>query len=661
MIRELAGKYKSIRKIGEGGMATVFLARQSGLHNFEKIVAIKTILPHLLENSEAVSMFTDEARIAAQLNHPNIIQVYDFGLEGRTFYISLEYVHGCSLHNLLTALHKTNGMLPLGLTLYIMTSVCRGLEYAHNKTGLDGKPLNIIHRDLDPQNILLGYDGQIKISDFGLAKTDIQTHKSMTGDIKGKANYMSPELLEGKKLDQRADIFALGVIFYQLVTGQKPFRKSTMAETMRAIIEGKYEPLSKACPDLPESVSQIVDKSLAIDRNQRFASVTELLSRLDRARIALAPHHEANQLAQFLAETLGEETTRPIIGPDDEDIEDLATVLPHDPTKPDSEASVDMDGPTVPPNSLDSTDSPRGGSNVSININFGRRTAWVSLALLFIVLAALLVAVFGKGLWQQTDITATTPAVIPIAESPAPPTETPPEETPAAPEPTPETTNTPVTPDSGIPAHGFVIAKVDPPGAHLFLNGSPVGKGPVVGPLKLPSGKKAYIKAELAGYTSDTKSVLVEPGKTGSVNLKLSPKGNGFVSINADVGSKVFIDGSFVGETPIGKHELSAGSHTVVFKSGLTETSITKNVKVKPNETSKVKAKFLAALNVQCEPWANVYLDSVKIGQTPLVKHNIEPGIYLVRLENPELGKQKSYTKEFHAGQTVTIHLNFAD
>ena len=235
---ESFGKYRLQRRLGVGGMAEVFLATAVGPEGFEKQVAIKRILPHLSEDPDFVTMFLDEARLVARFSHPNLVQIFDLGSVAGVFFLAMEYVNGVSLGRVLNACRAKNRRLPPDHSAKMVSMVCEGLEYAHNFTDLRGRPLNLIHRDVNPQNVMLSYDGTVKLLDFGIAKAAINLYRTRHSSIKGKAPYMSPEQIRGKKgLDRRSDVFSTGTMLFELLAGQKPFDGQTDFDLMTSILE----------------------------------------------------------------------------------------------------------------------------------------------------------------------------------------------------------------------------------------------------------------------------------------------------------------------------------------------------------------------------------------------------------------------------------------
>ncbi len=274
------GKYLIIDKIAAGGLAELFKSKVSGAQGFEKLIAIKTILPHLAQDNELIRCFIDEAKLAALLNHQNIVQIYDFGDFEGTFYIAMQYLYGKDLRRVIDRAKEKNISIDLGYSLYITSLICSGLGYAHNLKDLEGEPLKLIHRDITPQNIIITYDGDVKIVDFGIAKAAARSTLTQVGTIKGKVAHMSPEQAAGQAIDHRSDIFSTGIILYELVTGKKLFTGDTM-EILAKVRDCKFELAEIAAPNLPEKVYSIIHRALAKDPDKRYQSCAEIQSDLE--------------------------------------------------------------------------------------------------------------------------------------------------------------------------------------------------------------------------------------------------------------------------------------------------------------------------------------------------------------------------------------------
>jgi serine/threonine-protein kinase len=305
------GKYTLLQRIAVGGMAEIFLARQEGLEGFEKMICIKRIRPHLSSQVSFVRMFLNEAKLAAQLNHPNIVQIYDLGRIGESYFIAMEYITGRDMSRCIPKAEKMGIQFPLVYALKVTSSICEGLYFAHNRTDAYGKPLNIVHRDITPENVMVSFNGVVKILDFGIAKATSQIEQTRAGEIKGKLSYMSPEQCMGKQVDQRSDIFALGVVTYEWITGYKLFTGENEMAILKCIIDGKIYPPGYFKEDVPEPVERILMKCLEKDREKRYQSAWDLQYDIDQflASQEFAPSniHLANFMKQLFSDEVEQE------------------------------------------------------------------------------------------------------------------------------------------------------------------------------------------------------------------------------------------------------------------------------------------------------------------------------------------------------------------
>ncbi len=313
---EQFGKYSLVRKIGTGGMAEVFLARTSVAQGLNKTLVIKKIHTAYARSKQFVTMFVDEAKIALGLNHPNIIQVFDFGAVGDTYFLAMEYVEGMDLLRLLQEAAKARQRLPYGLSAYIVQQLAKGLDYAHRKTDEFGEPLGIVHRDISPQNILLSWDGGVKIVDFGIARAR-DVHEEQ-GVIKGKFAYMSPEQGRGEPVDCRSDVFAAGIVLFELVCA-RPLFHGKGKEALEMVKSGAIPRPRDFAPELPESLERIILKALAFHRADRFQTARDLQHELSRFSLEWGQKsgslidngHLAQTLSQLMPADMRVVTPRP--------------------------------------------------------------------------------------------------------------------------------------------------------------------------------------------------------------------------------------------------------------------------------------------------------------------------------------------------------------
>lgn len=304
--KQRIGKYILLDKLAVGGMAELYRAMITGVQGFEKLIAIKKILPHLANEEELVRSFIDEAKLAALLHHQNIVQIYDFGSLGDTYFIAMEYLLGKDCRIINGKAREKDLPLELPLALLIVSRICAGLDYAHKLKDFQGKPLNIIHRDISPQNILVTYEGDVKIVDFGIAKAASQTTMTQMGMIKGKVAYMSPEQAAGKAIDNRSDIFSCGIILYEMVTGRRMFAGDTM-HILAKVRDAQFDRPEEVRQDLPEKLLEVLYRSLAKDPANRYQTCGDMLADLDECTLQLGVLPTANMLAKYMKNLFAEE------------------------------------------------------------------------------------------------------------------------------------------------------------------------------------------------------------------------------------------------------------------------------------------------------------------------------------------------------------------
>ncbi len=269
-------RYRVVEKLESGGMAEVFRAESEGLQGFRKQVAIKRVLPHLSSKKKFISMFLDEARLSAQLSHSNCVQVFDIGVGDNAFFIVMEFVDGANLKAIIEHIKKSGRDFPVEAAVYIGLELTKGLAYAHELTDNNGTPLHIVHRDMSPPNVLITKNGEIKIVDFGLAKANSQLEKSEPGIIKGKFSYLSPEAAMGQEVDLRTDVFAVGIILWELLAGQRLFLGDTDFQTVKKVQGAVVPPISGINKKVPLELEKIINKSLARDPQQRYTTARDL-------------------------------------------------------------------------------------------------------------------------------------------------------------------------------------------------------------------------------------------------------------------------------------------------------------------------------------------------------------------------------------------------
>jgi len=268
-------QYRVLERLAAGGMAEVFLAERVGLEGFKKRVAIKRVLPHLSQKTRFIAMFLDEARVSAYLTHSNVAQVFDIGVGENAYFIVMEYVEGADLKSVMEFMRKTGRSFPVEVAVHIAEKMCEGLSYAHEAKTPEGEPLCIVHRDVSPPNVLITKYGEVKIVDFGLAKATSQLEKSDPGIVKGKFSYLSPEAAQGQDVDARADVFAAGIILWEMLAQKRLFLGENDARTVMLVRSANIPPLGPLNKEVPPELEKIIAKSLARDPDKRYANARD--------------------------------------------------------------------------------------------------------------------------------------------------------------------------------------------------------------------------------------------------------------------------------------------------------------------------------------------------------------------------------------------------
>jgi serine/threonine-protein kinase len=299
------GRYQLLAHLASGGMAEIYLARQTGIGGFEKLVVVKKILPNLAREKVFVEMFLDEAVIAAQLNHPNVVQIYDLGQSGDDYYIAMEYLEGESLGHLTSEGTRVRKPLPPGLAAGIVTQVCDGLAYAHAFEDDNGKPMGIVHRDISPHNIIVLFSGVVKVVDFGIAKAASKMHQTKVGTLKGKLAYMSPEQCMGSEVDARSDVFSLGVVLWELLTHRRLFKREVEPAMIRAIMDEPIPKVHDVRKDAPAALAAAADKALSKKPEDRYPGAAEMKADLQAYLRQESLEAGAEQIAGYAHEVLG--------------------------------------------------------------------------------------------------------------------------------------------------------------------------------------------------------------------------------------------------------------------------------------------------------------------------------------------------------------------
>jgi serine/threonine protein kinase len=530
------GRYSLIRRIGTGGMAEIWKARAIGPAGFQKVLAIKKVLPDLAQDELFVQMFVEEAKLVAGLVHPNIVQVFDFGRLDDEYYLTMEYVAGSNLAKLLVRLQKEEARLSPSVAAFVAVEACKGLSYAHRKTDSLGRPLGIVHRDVTPHNVLVSFGGDVKVTDFGIARAKSVASRTTEGQVRGKLAYMSPEQLSGQALDHRTDLFALGVILYELATGTRFFAAETEAQVYSRV--ASYKGLTAEQISLmPPQLRPVLERALKVRREDRWDDARAMEAALNsvledgslRARetlssivgsffedemgVELSEEHE--EPAHAAAGALGAMGVVP-----EGDTQKAATVVSEDPPRPPPRTESTRPGTTLVPRApvVDVSES-----NVRVPKSAGRSRSWTFLALTG--LAGLL----AGGYALQRFLPAHGPAV-----------------------PTPEST----------------IARSDTP----FPTSTPT---PVVASAHTPAPASTRTPVAIA---TRTPAIAPTPRPT---HVAVAPA-KGFLFVTSRPWVEVWVDGERIArETPLRNYELAAGKHSFRFVSP-TKAVVEKTLVVPP-------------------------------------------------------------------------------
>jgi serine/threonine protein kinase len=555
------GRYFLIDKIAVGGMAEVFKAKSFSHGGFEKLLVIKRILQHLSDNNEFVEMFIDEAKISVELQHPNIVQIYDFGRIQENYFIAMECVEGKDVKDILRKLAEKRKLLPTEYSVYIAHEMCKGLDYAHKRTDMQGSPLGIVHRDVSPSNILVSYSGEVKVADFGIAKAQISAYNTKGGVLKGKFEYMSPEQASGNTLNHQADIFATGIILHEMLTGRRLFKTDSDVKTLEKIKAADVERPSKLNPGVPKRLDDIVLRALSVNRDDRFEDARDLQNALLEFMYPATPDLTRENLGHFLTELFSAEirTERDRLETGTKVAADLREHAPE----------IDLDA--------EWEESPGSGQTLHIQPS---RTP--------LVIALIALLALGAGLvWVATQQTMRTDL------------------------------DTPVRPTQDLSAslHLQIKPDVNP---ITTIDGKVIGDGVQVIHANLIVGQEFELKVTAEGYQTFTEHYTVShlerlllpitllplPPEPVPV-LKTAPQPKkevqqppvatqeaatpGKLNVNVRGGwAEVYIDGRRVDTTPLYHHPLSAGPHTIEIVHGASGERQSRQITIFPNQTSRI-------------------------------------------------------------------------
>jgi serine/threonine-protein kinase len=556
------GRYSLVSRIAVGGMAEIWLARQVGLQGFEKFVVIKRIIDGLGADPEFVEMFLDEARIAAQLNHPHIVQIFDLGMEAGAYYIAMEYLPGEDLTTIVRAGNRQNKPMPLTYAVRIIADAAEGLNYAHAKTGPNGASLGIVHRDVSPQNLLVTYDGQLKVVDFGIAKAANRETKTIAGHVKGKTAYMSPEQARGQPLDGRSDIFALGIILFELVTRTRLFQYPDPLVALQVIASNDEIPFAHdRNPEVPLELSYIIAGALRRDITQRYSTARAFQNALEewlRGQQEVPGSAELGAYMQQLFASRIQERAQLLEAARNGELTSTRA----------RKMMVSDTGRSMPGN-------PVAPEEITLLTGKQHRWRWGAALAVLVLLAGVGVT---AALWP-------TPAPDPVVE-PVPVT------SPAPPQP---------------PMPPVLTIETDPPGARVMVDGQEVGSSPLT--LDTLVLGEHTVSASMDGRKEASRQVtLSHPGERAMVVLALAPEpvvkppdptptqpkkvAMGKLTLDTVPWTRVFLKGRKLGDTPLIDLPVPAGRHQLKLVNEEKNISTLIEVHIRAGQTTAKKLRL---------------------------------------------------------------------
>ncbi|HUB06251.1 MAG TPA: serine/threonine-protein kinase [Myxococcales bacterium] len=646
---EIVGRYRLTRKIATGGMAEIWLASADGPEGFRKRLVVKKILPHLADDEEFVRMFLDEARIAARLNHPNIVQIFDLGEADGSYFIAMEYVPGKDLRRTYQDSAKAKKTLPPELIVRVLIESAKALDYAHRATDDLGEPLHIVHRDVSPQNILVTFQGGVKLVDFGIAKAADQATQTRAGVLKGKYSYMSPEQAAGDAIDSRTDIFALGIVGYELITGFRLFKRENEVATLQAVRECKVPPPSTIARDVPKALDRIFSKALAKKPDERLATAGELALALEE--FLLAGHYAASSthLAEFMQALYPEldedSSSRPPAAPRESQSGSSARKIPIHPPEPVAPPRP----PSVPPRTSASTVA--GVPRVKLpRAQTGSQAAtkpkgWQTADDLDLKTTDLKTVELKKKAIGPAAARTELPTRIGAGRTEAPTrigapageaeTEVGEPAAPQFPDDTPE--------EISVPSRRFRLPPLPSPGARRLL--ARLGLAGVAAALAIAA------LPTLRGWVSAGRALTSRPAGSdaGCLLCGLVPQDEGKLTLVTEPAATVYLGQEALGSTPLVEAPLASGHLIlrVVNDSLALDEQIP--VDVKPNKLTTVQRTFsqgTAALAVPKGHSYAVYFRDKALGRVPGPPIQMVEGSHVLTLVDEESGQRQQRTVE---------------
>ena len=558
------GRYEIFYRLGRGGMATVYLGRLVGEVGFERWVAVKQIHEHLSDKARFRTMFLDEARVAAQLSHPNLVQVTDVGLQKERPYLVMEFVNGETLGHLILRSFRSGKSVPLPVAVRIVAGVCEGLHHAHELKDAEGRPRDLVHRDVSPHNILISYDGVVKVTDFGIVKAAGRSTHTRTGVIKGKPQYMSPEQILAKTIDRRADIFALGIILYETTLMRRLFKDVSDYEGLSRIVTGDI-PLPRTLrANYPKSLEKIVMKALSLRPEQRYQTARELQGELERFLVKTGKAVGAAEVSEHMIALFGDRMSAR------EELLAWARSAGSQEFK-----RHELIAGESSPGSSDSLPGPdETGRQGRESAKEGKQPLFARLSLIALLVFALVMAVIaGFGVARTAAMREVLPRPLTTSE---PPDGQPVKAAPTSPE---------LPPEVGLVAvdAGSKVEKLPPDAAAAVLVWQEQPDGAPLSAEEVGPGDASGLGPPDA--RSKTPPRLKQPHRR-------QPLAPGTMSVMANPWCEVYLGGRMLGRTPLMRVSVPAGRHVLVFMPRGKRPSVRRTIRIRSHRHTPVSVNL---------------------------------------------------------------------
>ena len=633
-------RYEVLGRLATGGMAEVWLARTVGIAGFEKLVVIKTILPNLAESPQFVSMFVNEARLAAMLSHPNCVQIFDLGQEGSWLYIAMEYLEGFSLARVLKRAKLKGHAISEAIIARIIMDAASGLDYSHRLKDREGRHVGLVHRDVSPDNLLVGFSGQVKVVDFGIAKAAtpaLLSTATSAGMVKGKHGYIAPEYLLGQPLDGRADIFALGVVLYRALTGKRPFLGATEAAISMAVVSDVPRSPLELVPTLNPALATVVMMALEKDPAQRFESARAMRQAIEVAVVRAAENEEVADLMNTLWPPGDEERVA---------LHALATGTSEETSSPVLRSVVSGTYPNIATPHL----QPPKAEQLTAELP---RPAPV-------VMPPLTVEAFEAPPEVPTVI-GPPPTTPPTAPNPAAALL-------AAPAPiVPSGVGGPAAPRAAVSSNSYPAVgtpSFDSAEQPAFEEPPATNRswlvGRAVGVLVAVAGLGMFFKDRRPQVVTPPSAPVQAPVAVVTPSPSVPGGAVGHLSVTTPVMVKVFDGKQELGGSPLAL-DLAPGLHTLRLSNKALGIDQTVLVTIEPGQTSTITELAKGLLVVKVEPWAYVKLDGKQLGQTPIPARQVYEGVHSLELSNTNLNETRRLEVKVKAGETRTVNVDLEE